>query len=235
MGQRHQYIVIYPEMNLNEGNCNNKPERAEVIHHQWLYGFTAIRTLDRVLRLAANCWDGKGTDYMFGRDKNGYTGGDGTRAIAAAMSVDPDSGYYHNASIWEPADWNGMEGNRYRGGYVTPQNLKPGMFDNNDGITLIRFKRGERLPSYAFITPGHLEGKHWKCGKGPWTALQYLKFYYSDEELAKFAKEDLKTIIEALERINKNSQLLTVAEIRELLPNFKGFKELRRVKEVALA
>lgn len=223
MGQRHQYVIVYPRKYLNAGNCNNRPERAEVIHHQWLYGRNAILALDRVLRLAANTWEGEGSDYLFGRDESGYTGGDGTRAIAAAVSVDPDVGYYHNVSPWEAADWNGMEGRERSSGYCEPQGLEPDMFDNNDGITLIRFQAGEKLPGYAFIAPSHLEGSHWKDshGLGPWSAREYLEFYYSRAEQAEFDAETQGLMRNAFDRIDRLSRLMTDSEVASLLPKFK--------------
>jgi hypothetical protein len=228
MGQRHQIIVVYPKMYLNEGNPNNKDQRAQVIHHQWLYGRSAILALDRVLRLAKNSWSGdpKETDYLFGRGESGYTSGDGTRAIGATVSVDPDQGYYHNIHIWKPADWNGMN-SVYKGdvGFVEPQKLEPDMFDNNDGITVIEFRSGEALPRVCFITPDGLEGHHYmmqeRTDRGPWTAREYLEFYYSQEEQAKWSAEVRSAMEEVLVRIETNSKPMSAVEVQVLLPAFK--------------
>lgn len=225
MGQRHQIIVIYPKMFLNEGNPNNKEQRAEVIHHQWLYGHSALMALDRVLRLVRNSWDGQGTDYLFGRSDNGYTSGSGTKAIAATISVDPNEGYYHNTSIWTAADWNGME-SRFKGdvGYADPRELDPEMFDNNDGITVIEFRSGEMLPRVCYITPGHLEGEHYMAqeltDRGPWTAREYLEFYYSKEQQAKWSPELRTGMEEIIARIETNSKYMSASEVKELLPKF---------------
>ncbi len=225
MGQRHQYIVIYPEKNLNKDNPNNLPERAEVIHHQWLYGRTAILSLQRVLKLAKNSFEEGQTDYLFGRSDRGYTSGDGTHAIAAAMSCDPDEGYFHRVSIWEAADWNGMKKDRYYGGPSScdPKNLDPDMFDNNDGITVIRFRSGEKLPGVAFITPNHIEGSHWDIdkGRGPFSAAEYLQFYYSVEEQMKWPPELKRAIGDSLSFISENSRLMGLKELQSLLPKFE--------------
>lgn len=228
MGQRHQYVIVYPKVFYNKGNPNNKPERAEVFHHQWLYGRSAILALWRVLRLANNSWDGGDrSDYMFGR--SGSSLGDGTRAIAAAVSVDPDEGYYHNVWIWKPEDWNAMEDNNgglgeENAGAIKSNQLKSGMFDNNDGITLIQFEKGERLPKVAFITPSHLEGSHWKNsdGKGPWTAREYLAFYYDQAEQAEWEAELREHMEKALAEIERLSRPFKRGEVAKLVPGIIG-------------
>jgi hypothetical protein len=219
MGQRHQYIVIYPEKYLGEGNPNNRPAQAEVIHHQWLYGRNTIRSLERVLTLVANTWDGEGTDYLFGRGDSGYRGSDGTDAIAAALSVCPEEGYYHNVHIWdEKSQYSGTQTAAF-----DPKDLETGQFDNNDGVTVIRFELGERLPSYCFVTPGHLEGPHWSgsVGRGPWSAREYLEFYYSPSEQAAWPQEVQDRMATAFKRIEENSILMDRREVAKLLPHFK--------------
>jgi hypothetical protein len=232
MGQRHQYVIVYDECFYNAGNGNNRPERAEVIHHQWLYGRSAIASLERALMLIKNSWDGEGTDYLFGRTKDGSCLGDGTDAIAAAISVDPAEGYYHHVSQWVANETRGAvpikEANpayfNADGKYIPPHVLHPDHFDNNDGITLIRFKRGEKLPGYCFITPNHLEGAHWPKPElpefGPWSALQYLDFYYSPEQQAEWGPELQKAMLESIARIDSMGRLMSADEVAALLPKF---------------
>lgn len=220
MGQRHQVIVVYPAKFYYAGNCNNREVRAEVIHHQWLYGHTAIRTLSRMVTFIKASVTERMGDIRFGT-KDGYAS-DGTEALSAVMSVDPASGYFHNTSVWPASDWNRMEGGET--GYVKPQLLSPDMFDNNDGITLIQFEIGQTKPKVCYITPSHLEGKRWKKekhGKGPWTPREYLAFYYTDRELKskQFAEYRLE-IEQALKNIEENTRAFTVAEVKKLLPLF---------------
>lgn len=212
MGQRHQYIIVYPKSFFNKGNPNNKPERAEVIHHQWLYGRSAIFTLERVLRLITNSIK-DGQDYMFGTNKSGYTSGDGTKAIAAAISVDPDQGYYHNTWVYED-----NEGKRET---YKLKDLTSNVFDNNDGITVIKFESGNMVPKYAFITPNHLEGKYWhnSDGNGPWSAKEYLDFYYNAKDQKEFPLEVREAVKRALGNIDKMAQLMSKAEVKKLLPS----------------
>jgi hypothetical protein len=155
-------------------------------------------------------------------------GGHGTQAIAAAISVDPDEGYYHDVHPWDREWYEGEED------FALPADLKPNGFDNNDGITLIRFKAGERLPGYAFITPSHLEGSHWKSGhgQGPWSAEEYLRFYYSTQEQGEWLKEVQLRMELALDRISRLARLMPAQEVKALLPGF-GLKT-SRLKAVAV-
>ncbi len=218
MGQRHQYIVIYG------ANGDEIPERAEVIHHQWLYGRSAIASLERALILATNSYDPT-FDSLFGRSSHGHWCGDGTNAIAAAISVDPAEGYFHPVHVLENKEINGAVELPSGAFYMPPVKLDPNDFDNNDGITLIKFKRGEVRPGYCFITPGHLSGYHWpKAGLpkfGPWTAAEYLEFYYTPTEQDTEWAPDLRQFMsESLARIDSMARLMTAEEVSNLLPKF---------------
>lgn len=209
MGQRHQYLIVYPEKQLGSNNQNNKPSQAEVIHHQWLYGRSAIFSLKRVLTLIKETTV-DGPDYLFGTQSNGYRNGDGTKAIAAAISVWPEEGYYHNVHIWEEP--------------CEPSDLEPDHFDNNDGITLIQFEAGNKVPKVCFITPSHLEGAHYRPtsdGHGPWSASEYLGFYYDEKDMAEFTDEVQENLKKAMEYIESNSRPFTKKEVKALLPLFK--------------
>ena len=215
MGQRHQYIIVYPAVFYNDDNCNNRPVRAEVIHHQWLYGRSAIFSLERVLK------------YISKADKYGRT----TDAIASAISIDHDSGYFHRVSIWDKGDWNTMESGGDYGdtGYTTPGQLTPNMFGNNDGCTVIVMPKEESgKPYVCFVTPGHLEGEHWSEseGQGAWTPEQYLEFYYSKADRIAWNKEPEgqglnEAVNKSLEVISKLSEPLSTDDACSLLPKFK--------------
>lgn len=220
MGQRHQYIVVLPKKYLGKGNPNNKPKRAFIIHHQWLYGLGAISALDRVLRLAANMIEDQSTDYVFGRDKGGYSCDDtAVNAVAAAMSLDVDSGYYAGVHVYE------TDG---RTDYYSPPKIDPDMLDNNDGVTLIEFEQGKATPKVCFITPSHLEGSYWNesDGLGPWTPSRYLGFYYNSNEREDWPEEDNIQIGKMILRINLNSRPMSLAAAKKLLPRFElGLKK----------
>lgn len=206
MGQRHQYIVLFPELFYNDGNPNNRPAEARIIHHQWLYGVSAVMALSRVVKLVSNSLDGDGTDHMFG------TGDGGTRlhnlginAISAAISVDPDSGYFHAPHIYdEPV--------------VPPCNVSPMMLDNNDGVTVIQFIAGSKTPRVCFATPRHLEGPYWhpSHGCGPWSPEEYLGFYYTPAELDEHFDADV--VANALRIIRGTTEAMTAAQLTSALP-----------------
>lgn len=225
MGQRHQILLHSPPMWADKKwakNPNQKPERIEAIHHQWLYGKTAIRLLANALEFMSVVGKQEGKEYLFGlNDPDGYTGGDGINALAAIYSIDIERGYYHNTHVlyteWKP------EGVSVP--YVTPKQCDPDHFDNNDGITLISVD-GNQI-RYAFITPNHLEGEFYtddlygKGEKGPWTAEEYLSYYYKKSDWSKDTLADLK-------RIAKFARPMTKAEVKKILPNFfktKGKKK----------
>lgn len=203
-------------MYLNKDNFNNKPKRAQVIHHQWLYGRSAIFSLDRVLKLVANSADGLG-DSLYGREKDGHSSEHGTQSIAAAMSVDPDEGYYHAVHIWEADAWNGM----VKGDYTSPAKLDPNMFDNNDGCTVIQFESGQEKPKVCFVTPDDVDGEHYKSGNGPWTPKQYLAFYYNAKDRKEWDKDLNDDVNKAIKSVASNSRPMTKAEVSKLLPKFK--------------
>lgn len=227
MGQRHQIIVSYPEMYLNDKNPNNKPPRVDVIHHQWLYGYSAVAALNRALTLIANSRKpgSEGRDYLFGRDADGYTmGNDGTRAIGAAISVDPESGYYAQVHYWGES-----EGRRNNGKFRQSHELEPEMFDNNDGVTIIHFERGNPRPKYCFATPEHLEGKNWTPdkGQGPWSEEQYLEFYY---DLGEFTAEELSKTAAMMVSITEKADLMTEEEFVRLFPRLRAGRESQEAR-----
>lgn len=205
MGQRHQYLILYPEMYLNDGNPNNRGPVANIIHHQWLYGKSAIITLERVLKFITNNITDN-MDYNFGTNPNGYQQGEGTYALATTISVDPESGYFYRAHIYK-SDTGKLENYQYN-------EITPDLFDNNDGITIIGFEKGIKKPFYAFVTPNHLEGEFYKDedGQGPWNAYEYLSFYYPEQEVKVFDKK--------FAYIFKNSILYSKERLKALLPNF---------------
>jgi hypothetical protein len=140
MGQRHQvYLYLKPMWEDLKDNPNRKPARVFGIHHQWLYGQTAINSLARMLRMIEKSASDGDKDYHFGQgDPDGYTSGDEAEILAAVYSVDPDSGYYHRVhdlgSSIETREWT-MEGEKKI--EQSAECLDPRCGDNNDGITVI--------------------------------------------------------------------------------------------------
>ncbi len=213
MGQRHQYIVSFPAYVTQHKNNVRGPIQ-HVFHHQWLYGANAIFALDRALTLVhASIEDGVGGDCLFGTDR-GYTNGEGIKALAAAVSVDPKNGYFHGVHLYDET-------------YTAEKPLSPDALDNNDGVTVIAFEAGNRKPLVCFATPEGLEGDHWTedNGCGPWTPLEYLSFYYSAAEREAWLSnpegvKHTKRVITALKNIDKLSRPMSAEHLRALLPKF---------------
>lgn len=211
MGQRHQYIVAFPELFYNQGNVNNKPAEARIIHHQWLYGMGAISALGRVVTLIANSDTGE-KDHLFGRGPRGTRlAGHGEAAITAAISVDPAAGYFHEAHCYDKP-------------VTPPQAVEPRMLDNNDGVTVLQFEAGQDKPLVCFASPGHLEGEHYAPtdGLGPWSPAEYLSMYYSIEQVAKFDKKDQQFIATTLQYIAEHTRPMSEEQLQALLPMLRG-------------
>jgi hypothetical protein len=128
MGQRHQVYVRLPEKFYNQGNANNQPEQTIGIHHQWLYGWTAIRLLRNYLTFVSQ----EGEQHPKSSDPTyAYC------VLQGSYSCDPDRGYFHGVHK------------------LDQECLDPRKGDNNNGITVIDL-RGDK-PKYAFLSVGHLE------------------------------------------------------------------------------
>lgn len=158
MGQRHQvYIVLpavgYPDCN-GRRNPNNRGPKVVGFHHQWLYGWTAVRFLSRALRYVKTC-----SQQASGPFSN--TAHDALSALAALYSFEESTGYYHRVHLFED---EAVECNN------------PHLGDNNDGITVLDLS-GDK-PAYCFYSLGSTESAK-SLAEGCYSAAQYLKSYYS--------------------------------------------------------
>src|SRR3990167_6421268 len=128
MGQRHQAYLRLPAVYYNENNSNNHGELTVGIHHQWLYGYSAVWALYRFLKWLKQ--DETNIKYLEYSAKG---------AFAAAYSFDHELGYYHNVHDLTDGETD-----------------NPLLGDNNNGITLVDF--GDKVePKYCFMSVGYLE------------------------------------------------------------------------------
>lgn len=150
MGQRHQ---VYAIVNDKDG----KGFKVVGIHHQWLYGRTALLLLGNVLKFRA-----KGGKFCpFAVDGATY---DAAPALAAAYGFDAASGYFHSTHVLEDGE-----------------TTDPRRGDNNDGITILDF-RGKK-PRYCFMNLGEGDSTIMKApALEPLSAEQYLRLYYPANE-----------------------------------------------------
>ncbi len=150
MGQRHQIYVVLP---------NNHPDRQKGkgiigIHHQWLYGHTAVRLAERLLKFVLVA-KGEYNPWCSAIRR-------AEDMLSACYSCDPDEGYYHDVHILEHGE---------------PQDPRKG--DNNDGITVFDLRRltGKRGSiRYCFSSFGH----NGLPELTPLSAREYVRAYYPE-------------------------------------------------------
>ena len=157
MGQRHQIYVMLPEEAARDG------KRIIGIHHQWLYGHTAVRMAERFLT------------FVNKADRNHHPFARGWEPqidmLKSIYSCDPDEGYYHNVHILEDGE---------------PED--PRMGDNNDGITVFDLrnlgkKRGKISYCFSTLYEHDVEREPAYMGIVPFTPLsarQYCRLYYPE-------------------------------------------------------
>jgi hypothetical protein len=130
MGQRHQVYLRTKEKFYNPNNRNNKDAKTVAIHHQWLYGHTAIRLLRNFLEYAS-----KDLASNYSRLDDHEIA---LEILKHAYSFDASAGYYHSVH-----DITEETANNPRNG------------DNNNGITIIDYEDGKL--KYCFLSIGYLE------------------------------------------------------------------------------
>ena len=130
MGQRHQIYLRTKEKYYNEKNPNNKKAKTFAIHHQWLYGHTAIRLLNNYLNFM---------DRDLNKKFNSYDDPDSAfEILKKCYSFDHTVGY--SSDVYDITDECADD---------------PRKGDNNNGITIIDFEDGKL--KYAFMSYHGLE------------------------------------------------------------------------------
>lgn len=159
MGQRHQIYVRLPKKFYNAGNPNNEDAKTIGVHHQWLYGKTAV---DMLAQFMVFC--GK-QDAKY----NPFTSrlSDVQALLNFLYSGIASVGYFHKVHD------------------LDSECDDPTCGDNNDGITVIDFEKSDGpFPAYCFVNIGHLEGEFYdeKIHKKlkPMKASEYLSAYQKD-------------------------------------------------------
>jgi len=233
MGQRHQIYVKIPKVYYNKNNPNNRPSKVIGIHHQWLFGATAMRMLERLFKFISNTT----IKYCELFDSSAERA---AQILATLYSVDHDKGYYHGNCVLEDGETD-----------------NPCLGDNNNGITIIDYSKLTRdftgdvkdAIKYCFMSIDHLEclGKSLITDKYiaedgefevesfvPISAEEWARLHYPDyHKLVNQSKErkqlrkDLNVksdSIEFAEYINglvkelSQYKLLTLAEVKKIFP-----------------
>jgi hypothetical protein len=240
MGQRHQIYVRLPKKFYNKGNQNNREETTIGIHHQWLYGSTALRQLSNLLTFVKNQ-----TEYSPLGDKGGV--GEAMDALVAIYSVDIQHGYFHAVCPL----WGDEEDGESKVGTPGDECSDPTKGDNNNGITVIDLSGKE--PKYCFMSVGHLEclaegqDENYTNFK-PMSAEDYLLLHYPDYKTKKVcgceyclkdtklkASHDKQTVetgkyYQKLIEFFADYKLVTNKDIERIFPALPS-KSIRYIKE----
>jgi hypothetical protein len=134
MGQRHQIYVKLPKSSYNK----NKKAKVIGVHHQWLWGRTALQML---INFFTFCFK---TD----QDNKFTLGIDPIELLKALYSLDVQNGYFYSTHPLEDGECE-----------------NPLMGDNNNGITIIdlsdftedNIRSSTSVLKYCFMSLDHLE------------------------------------------------------------------------------
>lgn len=235
MGQRHQIYVRFPIKDKNN---------IAGYHHQWLYGYSAISALSRVVQFWVNSEDKTipkdssfrlsgplRTDVCYGLPRQ-------SKVIDSLYSIDIEEGYWANICNFIQ-DYTDL-----KPGEIPSEVLDPRNGDNNDGITIIDCFDPEVI-KYCFMSVGHLEGEiNPKKTLVPMSAREYLLCYYpefmdkkggwkdhNDKTKGRqvFDPKDFDTYLSRLLLIEEKATLLTLAECKKLFP--KMYKRVKSTKK----
>jgi len=207
MGQRHQVYLRLPEVYYNPRNPNNRHATTIGIHHQWLFGQTALMLLVNFMTF----WEGTkaNADSPF----VGWHRSNVQAILNGIYSIDYMRGYYQSVQELDPECC-----------------LDPRFDDNDDGITIIDVT-GE-TPEYCFMAICGLDGDSSFTVKNftPLSAHQYVVAYYPHyltESRTTNSRESQKEIVEIKEfyleakglvRTLANYKVLTIERVQDIFP-----------------
>lgn len=185
MGQRHQVWVRTKHRYTEE-------RRIIGIHHQWLFGETAIILLRNLLKFHQ-----KNLISQFGSPRVFQSKYDEQEALVAVYSIDLSIGYFHHVDeLCEPES--------------------PQYYDNNDGITIVDLSL--KKPKYCLMAINGLvcfDSQAYKVQDFvPLSAQEYLSLYYPNylEDEKEFA-----IALKAIKDLSKYS-VLSPQEVRDIFP-----------------
>ena len=224
MGQRHQIYLRLPKVYYGKGNPNNKSETTIGIHHQWLYGATALHFLTRLIDFKQKL-DADDSDYYF--SKRNY---DPNEVLKAIYSCDTSIGYYHGVHK------------------LGSECKNPFLGDNNNGITVIDFADPAGI-SYCFLSLTHLEclregivernefqgdvDKGFYTNLEPISASEWIDLHYTPDQLDKAYEENPgNTVGRARSNLYKlkDVRVMTSGRLNQI---FKDLPQLKRKADEA--
>lgn len=207
MGQRHQ---VY----LRHFNKDTKKHETVGLHHQWLYGQTAIILLKNFVNFY------KKTDKKYNVFQNSYQGST-LDLLKMNYSYSPSDGYLSRVHTFDnEEDKDCLENPEYG--------------DNNDGITLIDIpEKGKpkicllnfydkQKVVYNELEDGFEPEGDIVEGFRPISPYEYVELYYDLNYYIKNNKE--KSFVAKVKRdakfIDNNSVLMTVEDIKNMFPKW---------------
>lgn len=205
MGQRHQVFM------KSYVSYEDTPEKLSGIHHQWLYGATAIRSLRNLLEYEINA----DKNYKLSSEKMYLDKTKVEDILNFSYSFNPKHGYVSNTTnLNKLVEENGFE-----------KSMHPAYQDNNDGQTFIDFTSGDK-PKYCYTfdrdttmednQENEYEVKMWE----PIAAVNYFKFYYDiDSKESGDYVDFIEEVLEDIKWIDENADLMTPDDIKNMFPN----------------
>lgn len=228
MGQRHQ---VYLRIKDRKGK-----KTVVGIHHQWLYGYTALAQLDNFLKYVTvqlkDEWNQKSPEHRYGYALSDLN--DAQKILAAAYSFNAEQGYFHGVHALTENEMTSDSQTNYNSAEPGPECRDPRKGDNNDGITVIDLTGSE--PKVAFVSLYGIECNPTQRASikalSPMKPETYLRAYYPEYD-SKTPKDregkllDGKHKAEALEHAEYVKSLvkslgafkvLTKTELRAIFP-----------------
>jgi len=209
MGQRFQMFVK---------TQNRDGEETIAIHHQWLYGATAVQQLRNILEFNFKA----SVNYKLGSKESYLSSNEVNSIVLNLASTNAKEGYYHNVISLN------AEAKEY------PDSLNPDYQDNNDGQFFIDFTvKGKPKVgfTYPFSRDTYEDDGEVIQGFDKWQimgAREYFALYYSQKEIDKATennnKDDIAFFNKALRNIKwieNHTKLLTQKELFDLYPNLE--------------
>lgn len=204
MGQRHQVYLRLPKVYYNPRNCNNKPATTIGLHHQWLYGQTALILLNNFMMFWENTKDNKYSPLVKWDESEVQT------ILNSLYSVDHTRGYYHRVHVLNAECCS-----------------DPRLGDNNDGITIIDLT--DEKPRYSFMAICGLEGENRAAVKDftPLSAHEYVSSYYPHYQTKTTTTGDRGNVVDKtkfhaetkeLVKTLSKYQVLTIEQVRNMFP-----------------
>lgn len=213
MGQRFQSVFILPSVYMNEGNPNNRNERALIFHNQWLYGHTALKInlmIMQRIKQAIRCRKSCGP---FGTSKKGFIN------------------HFLEKSVNNATKWAGLQDLHNERYFHEPEEFEMGkeeklshalhMQDNNNGFFICMIDKDLNNIRCTFISG--LEDTKVHELKTP---MEYFRLFYSEEEYNKLGSKSKKVFDDY-----KQFEQIDVGTIKALISEMNNLNQTQKTIE----